>query len=65
MEWYDPAYCESHFESIHGQKGVTFENLKERLSHLGGLSTREEAPVEDFEKDERRVFVTNNFRHYL
>lgn len=30
---------------------------------MGGLETREELLIE--EDDERRVFVTNNFRHHM
>ena len=63
-EWYDATYCESHFQSAHGQDGVTFEKLQKRMSVLGGLDTRDEAQVAQEEK-ERPVFVTNNFRHYM
>jgi hypothetical protein len=77
-EWQDPAYCESHFESVHGQKKVTFEALKTRLSTIGGLETREvdpeaieEEPTEKPPKswmwrddvDPNAPIITNNFRH--
>jgi hypothetical protein len=81
LDWLDSAYCESHFEGIHNQPGVTFEKLKERMSILGGLETREEpAPEPEATETPKRknwlfrdkddnykngVFITNNFQHNL
>lgn len=63
-DWYDTVYCQSHFDSVHGQKNVTFEALQKRLACLGGVDTREEEEqVPD--ADQAPVFVTNNFRHTL
>lgn len=63
-DWYDTAYCKSHFESVHGQNDVTFEKLQKRMAFLGGLETRDEKEAE-LAEEERPVFVTNNFRHVL
>ena len=41
-DWLDDVNCESHFDSVHDQRGVTFEKLKDRMAVLGGLETREE-----------------------
>lgn len=49
-DWLDAANCESHFDSSHDQRGVTFEKLKERMAVLGGLDVREElkdVPLEE------------------
>jgi hypothetical protein len=76
-DWFETTYCESHFDSIHNQKGVTFGKLKDRMSVLGGLETREEPKAVDetaepkrknwlFADDEQLqngVLVTNNFQH--
>lgn len=73
-EWEDPEYCESHFESGHGQKKVTIEGLESRWRRIGCWDTRE-APVEetsekkpkswmfkdDFDPD--APIITNNFKH--
>ena len=80
-DWLESAYCESHFDSVHNQKDVTFEKLKERMSVLGGLDTREEPKesTNDAETPQKRknwlfrdksdnnngVFITNNFKHDL
>jgi len=65
-EWYDTVYCQTHFESCHGQKDVTFEKLQERLSCLGGLSVRDEQQVREANKEEnQKIFLTNNFQHVL
>lgn len=47
----DTAYCQSHFDSVHGQKDVTLDKLKDRMAAIaGGLQTREEqAPPSDDE----------------
>jgi hypothetical protein len=78
-EWFETTNCESHYDSTHNQKGVTFEKLKGRMAALGGLDTREdpkptdetaEAPRKNWlYKDEDNcpngVFVTNNFQHNM
>jgi hypothetical protein len=79
-EWYDTVYCQGHFESVHGQKNVTFDKLRERLACLGGLTTRDEEPTVTppeapnargrdawllRDKADSKVFVTNNFHHNL
>jgi hypothetical protein len=76
-EWQEAVYCQSHFESCHGQIGVTFESLQNRMSCLGGLDTREKPEVEGPKEKKVTnwlwrdgdttdgVFVTNNFRHNL
>ena len=78
-DWFETTYCESHFDSTHNQKDVSFEKLKKRMSSLGGLETREEPkPVDDTAEPPRKnwmfkddddcpngVFVTSNFRHNM
>lgn len=77
-DWFDPAYCQSHFESVHGQKDVTFEKLKTRMETFGGLETREPVVEEEStpqpknwlfrDKDdniENGMFITSNFQHPL
>lgn len=79
-DWLDSNYCESHFDNIHAQKGVTFEALKRRMEVLGGLNTREVQPEPKEPVQEKRknwmfqdedpnikngVFITNNFSHQL
>jgi len=79
-DWLEVEQCQPHFESVHGQSNVTFENLKKRMEVLGGLTTRE-TPTETVldeeqpkpknwlfrDKDDSTggVFVTNNFRHRM
>ena len=63
-DWFDTTYCTSHYESVHGQSGVTFEGLKKRMSFMGGLDVRDEKEAA-LDEEERPVFVTNNFRHVL
>ena len=80
-DWLDSAYCESHFDSSHNQKNVTFDSLKKRMDALGGLMTRVE-PQPTAEPDEKPkpknwlfadeedgstngTFVTNNFQHNM
>jgi hypothetical protein len=78
-DWFETVYCESHFDNVHNQKGVTFEKLKTRMSALGGLDTREDPkPVDETTEPKRKnwlfaeddsapngVFVTNNFQHNM
>jgi hypothetical protein len=76
----DSEYCESHFDTCHDQKNVTFEKLKIRMDNLGGLMTRDEPQPESDEEipkpknwlfaddddgTKNGVFVTNNFSHRL
>jgi hypothetical protein len=63
-EWYDVLYCETHFQSAHGQEGVTFERLQARRANIGGVDTRDEREAA-LAEEERPPFVTNNFRHTL
>ena len=77
-DFFDATYCESHFEGIHNQQGITFEKLKERMDVLGGLITREEPESSEPPKTPKiknwlfkdkndptnnGVLITNNFRH--
>ena len=80
-DWMDSAYCESHFDTVHDQKNVTFEGLKNRMAVLGGLLTRvEPQPTEEPTEEPKRknwmfadeddgtkngIFVTNNFQHKM
>ena len=77
-DWLDSLYCLMHFESVHGQKDVTFEKLKKRMETFGGLETREEPPTvveEETPKPknwmfrdkndnvENGMFITSNFQN--
>jgi hypothetical protein len=78
-DWYETTQSESHFDSIHNQKGVTFKKLQERMAVLGGLMTREEPkPTDETAEAPRKnwlykddddcpngIFVTNNFQHNM
>jgi hypothetical protein len=65
-DWFDTETCQSHFEGVHGQENVTFENLCKRLESLGGISTRDEVKEEEERsKKKSEFFETNNFRHIL
>lgn len=77
-DWYESNQCQSHFDSAHGRKDFTFENLKKHMSVLGGLETREvkDGPPGEEEPKQKNwlfrdeddgpdVFITNNFQHRL
>jgi len=79
-DWLDTSYCESHFDSVHDQKGMTLEALKKRMEVVGGLNTREDPteptePVQEKRKNwlfqdedantKNGVFITNNFQHKM
>jgi hypothetical protein len=61
-DWLDANYSESHFDGVHGTKGMTIEKLQKRMAVIGGLDTRDEKQAVESE-EERPVFITNNFRH--
>lgn len=74
-DWQDADYCETHFDSAHGQKKVTFEALQTRMQIMGGLETRDTPPDEptevkpkswmwrDDNTDPNAPIITNNFQH--
>jgi len=61
QEWLDSAYCESHFDGVHGQKDMTFEHLQTRYEQVGAFMTR--PTPSDEATDEKKIFLTNNFQH--
>ena len=79
-DWQDAAYCESHFEGVHGSKNMNFEAVEKRFAVVGGMDVRETNEEEDAappkppqpvswmwrdEKDQKGTFITNNFQHDL
>jgi hypothetical protein len=76
-DWQEAAYCQSHFEYVHGEKGYTFDMVKDRYAQLGGLEIRDTKAAAESTGTKRKgnwlfneddgpdFFVTNNFRHRL